>query len=176
MMNNARIAVAVLALSATGLVGILTREDIRTDAYADPVHGWKVATIGAGSIEGVRKGDRITPLAAVQRAAREVQVYEGALKRCVKVPLHQAEYDAYVQLAHNIGAHAFCVNDKGEPAIIVRHLNSGDYAGACNGILAYDRAGPVNRPLDRCSHPDNRTCRGLWKDRQRLHKQCMEAQ
>ena len=45
--------------------------------------------------------------------------------------------------------------------------------GACEAILLYDRAGPVARPQDRCSHPDNRTCRGVWADRQRLRAMCL---
>ena len=109
MTNRLRIAVAALSLSAAGLLGILTREDIKLQAYPDPVHGWKVPTIGAGSTEGVKQGDTITPLGAVQRAHREARVFEGRIKQCMEgVELHQHEYDAYIRLAHNIGPGAFC--------------------------------------------------------------------
>lgn len=165
-----RVAIAALSLSAAGFVGILVREDIKTAAYPDSVHGWQVPTIGAGSTEGVKRGDTITALGAVQRAHREVTQFEGAIKRCVKVPLHQAEYDAYVQLSHNIGATSFC------GSTLVKRANAEDYAGACEAILFWDRAGPVAKPSDRCSHPDNRTCRGLWRDRLRLHAMCKAVQ
>ena len=168
--GKARIAVAALTLSAAGFVGIMSREDIKLEAYADPVHGWAVPTIGAGSTEGVKRGDTITPLGAVQRSLREVGVYEGAIRGCVKAPLHQHEFDAYTQLAHNIGARAFCVNPKtGGPAVIPRHLNANppDYEGACNAILEYRRAGDVD-----CSTPGNKVCAGLWKDRLRVHALC----
>lgn len=166
MTSKARIAVAALSLSAAGLVGILTREDIKLQAYPDPVHGWKVPTIGAGSTKGVKQGDTITPLGAVQRAHRELRVFEGEMKKCMEgIALFQHELDSFMRLGHNIGSHNFCFNENGGDGVVVRHLRAGDYAGACAAILQYDRAGPVRRPEDRCSHPDNRTCRGLWRDR-----------
>lgn len=164
-MSKARIAVSALALSAAGLVGILTREDIKLQAYPDPVHGWAVPTIGAGSIDGVKQGDTITPLGAVQRTLREVQVFEGRLKGCMKAPLHQGEYDAYMELAHNIGPGAFCAST------LVKRLNSGDYLAACDAILMWDRVG-----TQVCSVPGNRVCPGLWRDRLRVHAKCIEAQ
>jgi lysozyme len=176
-MSRARVAVTLLTLSAAGLVGILTREDIKTEAYPDPVHGWAVPTIGAGSTDGVKPDDTITPLAAVQRAHRELHKFEGRLKECMDgIELHQEEYDAYVRLAHNIGPTRFCFNEKGGPGVIVTRLRAGDHRGACDAILFYNRAGPVNRPEDRCSHPDNRTCRGLWRDRLETHALCVSAQ
>lgn len=39
MSNKVRIAVAALSLSAAGFVGILTREEYREQAYADPTYG-----------------------------------------------------------------------------------------------------------------------------------------
>ncbi|MGL6406512.1 glycoside hydrolase family protein [Aeromonas veronii] len=106
-------------------------------------------------------GDTITPVAAVNRSLREVRVFEDALKSCIQVPLHQYEFDAYVELAHNIGPGAIC------QSTIVRRLNVGDYAGACEAILLFKRAGKQD-----CSVPGNRVCPGLWKDRLRLNAKC----
>lgn len=66
-MSKVRIAVAALKLSAAGFVGILNREGYEPAAYPDPVHGTKLPTIGFGSTEGVKMGDTITPVAAVNR-------------------------------------------------------------------------------------------------------------
>jgi len=162
MSNRARIAVAALTLSAAGFVGIINRESFSPVAYPDPVHGTKVPTIGFGSIEGVKMGDAITPVQAINRTMREVRVYEDALKGCVTSPLHQHEYDAYVELSHNIGASAFC------RSTIVKRLNTGDYRGACDAILLFKYAGKQD-----CSAPGNRVCSGLWKDRQRVHAKCV---
>lgn len=166
-MNRVRVVISALTLSAAGLVAILTREDIKLQAYPDPVHGWKVPTIGAGSTEGVKAGDTITPLGAVQRAHRETRTFEGRIKQCMDgVELYQHEYDAFIKLAYNIGPAAFC------GSTVVKRAKAGDYGGACEAILLFDRAGPVAKPSDRCSHPDNRTCRGLWRDRLATKAMC----
>ena len=98
-------------------------------------------------------GDTIKPPQAVARALVDVQTFEGALKQCVKVPLHQYEYDAYVSLSYNIGSSAFC------SSTLVRTLNAGDYAGACLQILRWDKF--KGKPLA-----------GLTKRRQAEYQQC----
>jgi lysozyme len=131
--GNNRIKVAALALSAAGLVGLVSYEGY-TDRAVIPIPG-DVPTIGFGTTAGVRMGDRTTPPVALGRALRDVQKFEGAIKQCVTAPLHQWEYDAYTQLSYNIGAKAFC------GSTLVRKLNAGDYAGACAEISRWDRAG-----------------------------------
>lgn len=163
-MSRARFAVAALALSAAGFVGILTREGY-TDEAVIPVPG-DVPTYGFGTTGGVKMGDKTTPVKAVQRALVDVAQYEGALKQCVKVPLSQEEYDVYVDLSYNIGPSAFC------SSTIVKRLNAENYHGACEAILMW-KYGP--RKFD-CSTPGNKVCAGLWKDRLRSHRKCMEAQ
>ena len=151
-MSKVRVVIAALTLSAAGIVGLMTREGFSPVAYPDPVHGARVPTLGYGSTEGVRMGDSITPVQAAQRTLREVRVFESQLKQCVSVPLYQHEFDAYVELIHNIGSRNFCTNPRtGGPGVIVRHLNAGDYAGACEAILQYRYAGGVD-----CSAPGNR--------------------
>jgi len=126
-----RIQVAALSLSAAALVGLVVHEGY-SDTPIIPVAGDK-PTIGFGTAEGVKPGDTITPPRALQRALTDIQKFEGALKRCVKVPLHQHEYDAMVSLQYNIGSTAFC------NSTLVRKLNAGDYAGACAEILRWNR-------------------------------------
>lgn len=125
--------IAVLCLSAAGLVGLVGYEDY-TERAVIPIPG-DVPTIGFGSTEGVKMGDRTTPPEALERALREVGKFEGAIHGCVTAPLLQREYDAYVQLSYNIGAQAFCTST------LVRRLNAGDYAGACAEISRWNRAG-----------------------------------
>lgn len=128
-----RLKTTLLALSAVGLVGLVGYESYTSTAVI-PIPG-DVPTIGFGTTEGVRLGDKTTPPAALARALQDVQKFEGAIKQCVKVPLHQREYDAYTQLAYNIGSGAFC------SSTLVRLLNAGDYAGACAQISRWNRAG-----------------------------------
>ena len=147
-----RVSIATLALSASALVGIAVHEGYREAAYR-PVPG-DVPTIGFGTTAGVQMGDRIEPVQALVRKLADVQQFEGALKRCVRVPLHQHEYDAFLSLAYNIGSGAFC------SSTLVRKLNAGDYAGACAEILRWDRF--QGQPL-----------RGLTLRRQAEHRQCL---
>lgn len=121
-----RTKVAGLALSAAALVSIALHEGYSDRAY-QPVPGDK-QTIGFGTTEGVKPGDTITPPKALERALRDVQKFEGAIKDCVKVPLYQHEYDAYISFSYNIGSSAFC------NSTLVKKLNAGDYEGACAEI------------------------------------------
>lgn len=156
-----RFAPILLALSAAGLVGIAGYEGY-TDKAVIPVKGDK-PTIGFGTTEGVKLGDTITPPKALARALSDVQKFEGALKDCVRVPLHQREYDAYVSLAYNIGPTAFC------GSTLVKRLNAGDYPGACSEILRWRHYQGKD-----CSLPENqRLCGGIWTRRQQENKACL---
>lgn len=156
-----RIAIVYLTLSAAAFVGIVQREGY-SDGVIIPTKG-DVPTIGFGTTEGVKMGDRTTPVAAMVRALQDSQKYEGALKRCVRAPLHQVEYDAYAHHAYNIGSGAFC------SSTLVRKLNAGDYRGACDQVLEWK----MFRGQD-CSQP-NRLCAGLWTDRLQTHARCSAA-
>ncbi len=152
MIDRKRSAIAGIVLSASALVAIVTHEDY-SDTAIIPVPG-DVPTIGFGTTEGVKPGDTITAPRAVARALADVQKFEGALKTCVKVPLAQYEYDAYVSLSYNIGSSAFC------GSTLVKKLNAGDYAGACQQILVWDKF--KGKPL-----------RGLTTRRQAEYKTCI---
>lgn len=156
-----RIRIAALALSAAGLIGLVSYEGY-TDKAVVPIPG-DVPTIGFGTTGGVKMGDKTTPVKALARALADVQKFEGALKRCVKVPLHQHEYDAYLSLAYNIGPGAFC------SSTLVKLLNAGDYTGACEQILRWKRAAGKD-----CSVRAN-GCYGLFTRRQSEYTLCMGA-
>jgi lysozyme len=162
MQLDNRMGIAALVLSAAALVGLAVDEGYTAKAVPDPVKGKAVPTIGFGTTGGVHMGDTTTPVQALQRKFRDVQTFEGAVKRCVQVPLYQYEYDAYINLTYNIGPAAFCGSS------IVKRLNAGDYTGACNAILMWKMVGDVN-----CSVPGNNLCPGLWARRQRLQRQCL---
>jgi lysozyme len=151
-----RTNIAALSLSAMALVGIAVNESYRGEAYFATTHEKSkgISTIGFGTTGGVKPGDRITPEQALVRKLADVQKFEGALKQCVKAPLHQHEYDAYLSLAYNIGPTAFC------GSTLVRLLNAQDYRGACDQILRWDKQ-------------NGKTLRGLTKRRQQEHAQCM---
>lgn len=147
-----RTKIASLVLSALALVGIATHEGY-TPTPVIPVPG-DVPTIGFGTTEGVKPGDKTDPVRALQRTMRDIEAKESAVKKCVKVPLYQYEYDAYISLAYNIGTGNFC------GSTLVKKLNAQDYAGACKEILRWDRA-------------QGKVVKGLTVRRQAEYKQCM---
>lgn len=151
-MNSPRLLVASLSLSAAALVGIAMKEHFVPEAMI-PVPG-DVPTIGWGSTEGVKMGDRITPDRALVRLLADADTFAQAVKRCAPVPMYQHEFDAYVSLTYNIGQTAFC------GSTLARKLKAGDYAGACREILRWDKF--KGEPL-----------RGLTVRREAEFKQCM---
>ena len=151
MIDRRRTAIGGIVLSASALVGIALHEGYSDQAII-PVPG-DVPTIGFGTTGGVALGDNITPPKALARALTDIQKFEGALKKCVTVPLHQYEYDAYVSLAYNIGPTAFC------NSTLVKRLNAEAYAAACQQILVWDKF--KGKPLP-----------GLTKRRQEEYRQC----
>lgn len=144
--------IATISLSATALVAILLHEGYRENAYI-PLAG-DIPTIGFGTTSGVKLGDKTTPEKAILLAQRDIEKFEGAIKECVKVPLSQNEYDAFISLSYNIGTGAFC------RSTLVKKLNAGDYIGACNQILRWNQF--KGKPLA-----------GLTKRRQEEHKKCL---
>ena len=149
-----RTHIAALALSAVGLVGIVGYEGY-TDTAIIPVPG-DVPTLGFGTTEGVRLGDRTTPPQALRRALRDAARYEQFIRDCVTVPLAQREYDAFVSLAYNIGPSAFC------GSTLVRKLNVGDYSGACAEISRWDKfKGAPLAGLTRRRAEERALCEGI---------------
>ena len=147
-----RRAVATLVLSAAALVGLALSEGY-TERAVQPLPG-DVWTYGFGTTEGVKQGDVIAPPQALARKLVDVQKFEGAVKRCVQVPVTQGEYDAFTQLAYNIGAEAFCAST------LVKKANAGDYPGACAEIKRWDKF--KGKPV-----------RGLTLRRQREYETCI---
>jgi len=147
-----RAPIISLGISGIALIGLLVAEGYRDNAYI-PIAG-DVPTIGFGTTQNVKIGDKVTVAEALNRAVVDVQKFEGAIKSCVTVPLHQYEYDAYTSLAYNIGSGAFC------RSTLVRLLNKTNYDDACRQILKWDNF--KGKPL-----------RGLTIRREKEYKQCI---
>jgi lysozyme len=121
------------------------------EAYPDPAHGWRVPTIGWGTIayedgKSVMRGDRIS-----QTRADELLAWESAEKvrgvlALVNVPLNDDQLAALVSFAYNVGLGNF----KG--STMLRLLNAGDYGGAAEQFPRWNKA-------------DNQVMRGLTRRR-----------
>lgn len=166
--DTMRLAIGTLALSASGLIGIAVSEGWEPVARA-PVPG-DVPTGGFGSTRSengpMKEGERIDPVRGLILLRRDASEAERIVQRCAPVPMHQHEFDAFVALAYNVGPgktgvkDGFCELKRGGPSTIVRRLLAGDYAGACDAILSWDKF--QGKPL-----------RGLTLRRQRERAQCL---
>lgn len=164
-MQMKRTAIASLTLSAAALVSLAVHEGYREEAYV-PVKGDR-PTLGFGDAQGVRLGQKTDPVRALIRLNSQADAFQDAMRQCLEdVPLHQHEWDAYVSLAFNIGlgkdgvVDGFCYVKRGGYSTIVQRLKAGDYAGACTGILAWNKFN--GQPLQ-----------GLTKRRKDEYAQCM---
>lgn len=150
-----RQAVAGIGVSAALLIVVLQFEGY-TDKAVIPVPG-DVPTIGAGRTEGVKLGDKTEPVREMVFLLNNLEnKYAQKVRECIHVPLHVYEFDAYVSLSYNIGTSAFC------KSTLVKKLNAGDYAGACQQILVWDKF--KGKPL-----------RGLTVRRQEEYAKCLNS-
>lgn len=128
-----RTAVALLFTSAVGL-GMVKHFEAGSGtpplrAYND---GVGVYTICWGHTSGVKPGDRATLQQCEAYLREDIADAEKAVKRHVKVPLTQHEFDAYVSWTINFG------ETKLRKSTMLRKLNAGDHRGACLEILRWD--------------------------------------
>lgn len=161
-----RSAIAILALSATGLAGIVSKEGY-TDKAVIPIPGDR-PTKGFGSTfnedgSPVQMGETITPSKAVRLSVSHIAKDETQLRKCFgsETQMYQYEWDAIVRLAHNVGTHNVCKSS------IVPKMQNGDYRAACDAILTFKKA--VGKD---CSIRAN-GCYGVWLDRLETHQICI---
>ena len=113
---------ASMGLSQSGLNHIKSHEGLRTTAYRDPVG---VLTIGYGHTgPDVKPGQKITEAQAEALLRKDVAWAENAVRKNVKVPLTQGQFDALTSFTFNCGAGAL------QKSTLLKKLNAGDYAGA----------------------------------------------
>ncbi len=110
------------SLSERGVDLIKGFEGLRLQAYRDPAGVW---TIGYGHTGGdVRPGMTISPARAEELLRHDTGWAQDAVRRSVKVPLTQGQFDALTSFTYNLGAGALA------SSTLVKKLNTGDYAGA----------------------------------------------
>ncbi len=147
--NKAGIAIVTVAL-----VAALTKfEGTRYVPYQDIVNVWTVCEGYAG--RDVVRGKTYTRAECDAITKEQLEKHGGAVLRCTNVPITQREYEAYALFTYNVGESAFCGSS------LLKKLNSGDHAGACNGLLAWDMAGGKHVPgLARRRQYEWRMCTG----------------
>jgi lysozyme len=110
-----------MKVSDAGIELIVSFESVRLTAYQDPVGIW---TIGAGHTgPDVHKGLTISQQRAMELLRQDLAGAEAEVRRLVKKPLNQSQWDALVSLVFNAGSAPLT-------GTLGRLLNAGDYKGA----------------------------------------------
>lgn len=130
-------------VSPTGRALIERNEGCRLHAYLDVVG---VPTIGYGHIEGVVMGQVITQAQADQLLADDLnEVYGPGVQKAIGgAPTTQAQFDAMVSLAYNVGVGGF------SKSTVCRQHKEGNYQAAADAFSLWNKAGgKVLAPLTR---------------------------
>lgn len=95
-----------MKISEIGIQKIKTREELRLTAYRCEAG---VLTIGYGHTAGVKAGDKITEMQAVDFFKRDVAEIERYLNKMIEqgTEFRQSEYDALISLIFTIGLGSF---------------------------------------------------------------------
>ena len=109
-------------------------EKLELKAYPDPGTGGKPWTVGWGHTKGVKPGDQITQAQAEAFLAEDLAVFEAAVNSAIKRPMTQAQFDAMVSLAFNIGGANFA------SSTLVKKFNAGDVQGAADQFPRWKNA------------------------------------
>lgn len=127
----------MMTTSDAGIQLIKKYEGCCLDAYLCPA---KVPTIGYGHTEGVKLGMRITQEQADSLLKGDLVSREAAVRRLVRVPVTQGQFDALVSFVYNIGTGAF------EKSTLLKKLNAGDTRGASAQFAVWNKAGGKELP------------------------------
>lgn len=115
-------------------------EGFESEAYID-TDGTPVIGYGLSRIAGkpVQIGDRILPEQADAALKTQLLEIQQHLDKTVKVKLSDRQLSALASLSYNVGV-GFIEN-----STLLRKLNAGDYAGAANEFLRWDKANVSGR-------------------------------
>ena len=124
----------IMAIAESTLDYIIEEEGKRNKAYKDVKGLW---TIGVGHL--IRPGEQhlieatLTDEEVKELLKSDLKWCSEAVEGAVRVPLNQNQFDALYSLCFNIGPTAF------RNSTVVRKLNAGDYTGAADAILMWNK-------------------------------------
>ncbi|RTM20134.1 lysozyme [Enterobacter bugandensis] len=123
--------------SEKGIALIKEFEGCRLTAYQDSVGVWTIGYGWTQPVEGkpIRAGMTIKQETAERLLKTGLVSYENDVSRLVKVRLKQGEFDALVSFTYNLGARSLSTST------LLRKLNAGDYVGAADEFMRWNKAG-----------------------------------
>jgi GH24 family phage-related lysozyme (muramidase) len=123
--------------SDKGIALIKEFEGCKLTAYQDSVGVWTIGYGWTQPVDGkpIRAGMTIKQETAERLLKTGLVSYESDVSRLVKVGLTQEQFDALVSFTYNLGARSLSTST------LLRKLNAGDYAGAAEEFLRWNKAG-----------------------------------
>jgi lysozyme len=118
-------------MNFTGYEFLKKWEGERLEAYQDVGGVW---TIGIGHTKGVKPGMVITSEQSRKFLEEDITWATKAVNDSVEVSLNQNQFNALVSLCFNIGPTGF------KRSTCLRRLNEGDFIGAANALLWWNKA------------------------------------
>lgn len=123
--------------SDKGIALIKEFEGCKLTAYQDSVGVWTIGYGWTQPVDGkpIRAGMTIKQETAERLLKTGLVSYESDVFRLVKVGLTQEQFDALVSFTYNLGSRSLSTST------LLRKLNAGDYAGAAEEFLRWNKAG-----------------------------------
>ena len=123
--------------SDKGIALIKQFEGCKLTAYQDSVGVWTIGYGWTKPVDGkpIRAGMTIKQETAERLLKTGLVSYESDVSRLVKVGMTQGQFDALVSFTYNLGARSLSTST------LLRKLNAGDYAGAADEFLRWNKAG-----------------------------------
>lgn len=140
MSTKVRVAAAALTLSAGGLGSIAVHEGTVNTVYKD-VAG--IATVCSGHTATVTLADLgkyYSPASCKYLLKKDTSSAEAAVKRLVKVPITQEQYDALVDFTFNVGSGNLA------SSTLLKKVNSNQCWAAVHEFYKWNRAGGKVQP------------------------------
>lgn len=134
---NLKQKVIAFVLSAAGAAFIMSSEGIKTEAYPDPAYGKTIPTICVGHTQGVYMGQKASLAQCEEWLVEDSTVAGKAVKRLVKTPQTQEQYDALISFTFNVGEGNFA------KSTLLKKVNLGECVAASKEFLKWNKANGV---------------------------------
>lgn len=147
---------ATSAAVMTAAIALTTQwEGIFTDPYKDVV-GVLTVCIGQTAGDGVDMTRSYTVQECKDMLRKSLVKYDDGMKSCLNREIPDSLHVAFISFTYNVGIAGFCRSS------VARLANAGDFHGACDALLLWNRAG-------------GREIRGLKNRREHERRICLEG-